>query len=68
MTYQAAMAFLEALSGQPDIRPAPAATENYQELARHATRLGFPCTAQELDQAFRHSYNILHAAWRKKHL
>jgi hypothetical protein len=60
------MSFIEALSEKPEIRPDQAAAANYQELARHATKFGFPCTAQELDQMFRHDYNIRHAAWRKR--
>ena len=68
MTYQAALAFLEGLSDRPEIQPDRTTASTYEQLAQHATKLGFACTAQELNQVFRHAYNIHHAAWRKGRL
>ena len=61
MSLQSALAFLQTVRGRPDLQEkvaawGPAATAT--DLAELAEQLGHPCTAAEVEEAFRHDWTM----------
>jgi hypothetical protein len=61
VSVQSALAFLQTVRGRPDVQAQVAAwgaAATAADLAELAERLGHPCTAAELEQAFRHDWTM----------
>lgn len=65
MGYQAAAAFWEDIARRPELQNALIGVTCYEDLARQARIGGFDCTAQELDQVFRHIFRARNSLWLK---